>query len=165
MLFLFSRSTTQTKTARAKGVSMLLRHFSYSWVWAWAWWSCHSGEEPPGGAVGTLGWPHSPSAVWAASAQIYHVRRVDEPEGHGCDDILHCITLHTVQRIFMYIISVNTNGNPTCRYHCYSSRTETHRTSRRNRWIHYYHWKLQYLSIKNGQIQQAENQQTHSWTQ
>ena len=51
----------------------------------------------------TLGWPHSPSA----SALIYHVRTVNESDGHGCDDILHCITLHTVQRIFMYIISVN----------------------------------------------------------
>lgn len=72
--------------------------------------SCYSGKEPPGGDVGMLGLPYSPSA--AASALTYQVSDswlFSEPEwrGQGRDDISCSLTLHTVQRIFMHIISVN----------------------------------------------------------
>lgn len=109
MLFLFSRSTTRTKTARAKGVSILLGYFSMG------------GGGPGPGEVAVLGKNHQ-EVLWACwvspflqcsratSAPVYGVsdsRTVSEPDWQGRDDILHCITLHTVQRIFMYIISVN----------------------------------------------------------
>ena len=39
------------------------------------------------------------------------------------------------------------------------------RTAMRNRCIHYCSQRLQHSSIRNGQIQQMENEQGHSWTQ
>lgn len=37
-------------------------------------------------------------------------------------------------------------------------RQKLNRTMKSNRWIHYYTWRLWYLFIRNGQIQQAEDQ-------
>lgn len=39
---------------------------------------------------------------------------------------------------------------------------KNNRTTKRNKWIHYYSWRHQHFSIRNGQIWQVENQlRTH----